>query len=119
MKITQNDMKVANFFVKVGGNPELTKELITLKDPDKIITFAHHQGFDFTVNELKEGVGKLEELETRQGTEELTDEQLDNVAGGESYVLWYLWEGTKEGAKAVAHSVGDALVSAGEALKRV
>jgi predicted ribosomally synthesized peptide with nif11-like leader len=119
MTITQPNRNVLDFFVQVGNEKELSKELSTIKEPGKIIAFAHRQGFDFTLEELKEGVTRIEAVESRQGSGELSDEQLDNVAGGfEGELYWWL-DGAKEAAKDLVHTVGDALVSAGEALKRV
>ena len=116
---TQPNRKVLDFFVKVGDDKELSKELSTIKEPAKIIDFAHRQGFDFTLEELKEGVARIEAVESRQGSGELSEEQLDNVSGGfEGELYWWL-DAAKEVAKDTVHSVGDALVSAGEALKRV
>lgn len=60
------------FIEKVKNDEDFKKKLGTLKDAKERLQFAKAAGFDFT----KEELAKVKEEEG------LTDEELDNVAGG-------------------------------------
>lgn len=60
------------FIEKVKNDEDFKKKLGELKDAEERLEFARAEGFDFTKEELAEA----------KEEEGLTDEELDNVAGG-------------------------------------
>lgn len=63
----------------IRNNPEILKELKAVgADIEKIVQFANDKGFNFTVEDLKKH-------QPENG--ELSDTDLDNVAGGEIGVV--------------------------------
>lgn len=60
------------FIEKVKNEEDFKKKLGALKDAEERFEFARAEGFDFTKEELAE-------VKEEEG---LTDEELDNVAGG-------------------------------------
>ena len=71
---------IEKFIADVKENKELQTELKEIgSDVDKITKFAHSKGYDFTSNDLKSFA------DTKKG--ELSEEQLDKVAGGGSFMM--------------------------------
>ncbi len=115
MTTTQPNQKVIDFFIKVTDNKALSKELETIEEPENIIVFAHRQGYDFTIEELKTEVAKVEEVLARQKPGELSDEDLDGVVGGATDYL----ATAEDYIMDAVHAVGKALVKAGKAIQRL
>ena len=68
----------AEFWTKVDNDAAFQEDLfnsIKMADGDEIVEFAKQHGFDFTVEDLRE-------LSEASDKEELSDDDLENVAGG-------------------------------------
>ena len=72
---------VLDFFAQALQNPELIAKLKSLVDPKEIIAIAESQGYIFTEAELLE-VQKQKLEQSLQLTDELSEGQLETVAGG-------------------------------------
>jgi len=73
---------VKKFLDKLQEDPSIEKGLAAAQAA-AIVDYAARYGFDFTVEELAEITQKLLDAgETRQADTELTDDELENVAGG-------------------------------------
>jgi len=72
---------VAQFLEAVKANPELQTKLKESKTVDTIIAQAASAGYNFTASDL-EAYGKA-----RAANSELSEDQLENVAGG---ITWSL-----------------------------
>jgi predicted ribosomally synthesized peptide with nif11-like leader len=66
---------------KIDGNEELIKKLFSQETPEDAQTVLKEYGFDFTTDEIKE-VGKLLSQLMENKGQELSDDELENVAGG-------------------------------------
>lgn len=64
------------FVEKVSSDEDFKNKLSALKDAEARVKFVEAEGFDFTTKELAQ-------VKEEQG---LTDEELDNVAGGCGHV---------------------------------
>ena len=72
---------VADFILKANDDPEFDAEFEGKTADERIasvVAAGHEQGFEFTAVECREFLETAREL----GTEELTEEQLEHVAGG-------------------------------------
>lgn len=84
---------VQEFLTKVGEDEALQKELATALDAENdrqaVTELAESKGYDFTPEELWAEVQKrqVEAEEKQEGDGELSDEELEAVAGGEVLVL--------------------------------
>ncbi|MBE7385634.1 MAG: Nif11-like leader peptide family natural product precursor [Leptolyngbya sp. SIO1E4] len=82
---------VQDFLTKVGEDQELqgemAKALEAENDREAVTALAQAKGYEFTSEELwAEVQARQAELEQRQAAGELTDEELEAVAGGEIVV---------------------------------
>lgn len=85
---------VADFFQKIAEDPtlqtSLAKALEADNDREAVTQLANDSGFEFTADELWEEVQKRQnEFESRQTSGELSDEELEAVAGGASPALTF------------------------------
>jgi predicted ribosomally synthesized peptide with nif11-like leader len=67
------------FFEKVKNDQELQKRLSEAKDNESKLEIARQEGFEFDLEEAKKA---------RETNEELSDEEMESVAGGRLYLLW-------------------------------
>jgi predicted ribosomally synthesized peptide with nif11-like leader len=73
--------KLEQLMKKLDGNNELIKKLFAQETPEGAQAVLKENGFDFTTDEIKH-VGKLI-IQAQENTgEELSDDALENVAGG-------------------------------------
>jgi len=79
--------KVEKLFAKVKDDEELFEKLFATESAEEVKELAAEVGIELTVEEVK-GAGKLilNELEDVDGDGELSEDDLDNVAGGFSTV---------------------------------
>ena len=78
---------VSEFLQKVSNHEELQRELIEVmefneNDQLTVTELAAKYGFDFTPNEL------LQQVEELQDNQQLDDEELEYVVGGNSLRAW-------------------------------
>ena len=64
------------------SDPENQKKLKAMTSVDEVIAFYEENGFSFTEEQKKEIREKSEELAARSTDGELTEEELESVAGG-------------------------------------
>ena len=64
------------------ADPENQKKISAMTSVDEVIAFYEENGFSFTEEQKKEIREKSEELAARSTDDELTEEELENVAGG-------------------------------------
>ena len=75
--------KIEKLFEEVNENQELAKRLFESESAKEVKELAAEVGIELTVEEVKEA-GKLivDKLEGANGDGELSEDDLDNVAGG-------------------------------------
>ncbi|MBE7383666.1 MAG: Nif11-like leader peptide family RiPP precursor [Leptolyngbya sp. SIO1E4] len=78
---------VQDFLTKVGEDQalqgEMAKALDTDNDREAVTALAKANGYEFTTEELWQEIqARQAELERRQAARELTEEELEAVAGG-------------------------------------
>ncbi len=89
---------VAEFLTKVTESEDLMKEVIQVLDAEDdrtaVASLAAQKGFDFTPDELWAEVYRRQaEFSRRHDLGELTDEELEAIAGGEMLVATALTVG--------------------------
>ncbi|MFQ3612702.1 MAG: Nif11-like leader peptide family natural product precursor [Cyanobacteriota bacterium] len=89
---------VTDFLTKVTENEDLMKEVIQVLDAEDdreaVASLAAQKGFEFTPEELWAEVYRRQaEFSRRQDLGELTDEELEAIAGGEMLVATALTVG--------------------------
>lgn len=84
------------FVQKIGEDESFKARFEAAKSPEEVILIASQAGFDFSMEELKAVVGKI------QG--ELSDEKLEAVAGGGFFTD--VASAVGSGAGAIAGSIG-------------
>lgn len=89
---------VTEFLAKVTENEDLMKEVIQVLDAEDdreaVASLAAQKGFEFTSEELWAEVYRRQaEFSRRQDLGELTDEELEAIAGGEMLVATALTVG--------------------------
>jgi predicted ribosomally synthesized peptide with nif11-like leader len=81
---TQGARGVREFIEAVNNSPELTKKVRTAldgsSDPGPFVALAKTAGFEFTADEAREHFQKLFSISRKPA--ELSDEELERVAGG-------------------------------------
>jgi predicted ribosomally synthesized peptide with nif11-like leader len=88
-----SEKAAAEFVAMAAANPAITEKVRSegesLSDErfNQVIKVAAEEGFEFTVEELRSVMSTAEE--SQEG--ELTDEQLETVAGG--MATWQVWLG--------------------------
>jgi len=92
---------VKNFWQQVSENEELAGKFQEAKSHDELIALASEIGLDISAEELQAAQDKLMALAGEDGGVELTDEQLEAVAGGAAF-------GASAVAAASAHFVAHA-----------
>lgn len=108
---------VQDFLSKVSDDQALQEELAKAmgaeNDREAVTALAHAKGFDFTSDELWQEIqARQSEAQERQAAGELTDEELEAVAGGEFLVS------TAVGASIVA-TAGLASVGVGIGISKI
>jgi len=71
---------VKGFFEFVGADAK-RKETVESMTPEELLQYAHENGFQVTLEELKQGVETVTSS-LPQDTRELSEEDLDQAAGG-------------------------------------
>jgi predicted ribosomally synthesized peptide with nif11-like leader len=82
-----SDTKVEEFLKKVEEDQalqsELAKALESENDREAVTALANSKGYDFSSEELWAGIQKRQaEFEQKEGAGELSEEELEAVAGG-------------------------------------
>ncbi|MEH1770624.1 Nif11-like leader peptide family natural product precursor [Nostoc sp.] len=65
------------------SNPTLLKELHSAQGPETVLTIAAERGFEFSESEL---LSVMQEKQLSFASEDLSDEQLEAIAGGKGNV---------------------------------
>jgi predicted ribosomally synthesized peptide with nif11-like leader len=73
---------VVDFFQTLEKNPTLSQRLTAIEDPAEVVKIAKSElGYDFTTEELNSAVAAINK--SQDGSQgELSEEQLESVAGG-------------------------------------
>lgn len=107
---------VQDFLAQVGQDPslqtELTQALEADNDREAVTALAQSKGFDFTPEELWAEVQKRQadfQSNPQAGDMELSDEELESVAGGELALIAVLGAaaGIASAGFAISRSIGD------------
>ena len=67
------------FVEKVKGDTSLQEKLKAASDADAVVSIAKEEGFSISIDDIK---AQLLELSDEAGDVELSDEELEGVAGG-------------------------------------
>ena len=67
------------FLEKVKGDTSLQEKLKAASDADAVVSIAKEEGFSISIDDIK---AQLLELSDEAGDVELSDEELEGVAGG-------------------------------------
>ena len=67
------------FVEKVKGDTSLQEKLTAASDADAVVSIAKEEGFSISIDDIK---AQLLELSDEAGDVELSDEELEGVAGG-------------------------------------
>ena len=67
------------FLEKVKGDTSLQEKLKAASDADAVVSVAKEEGFSISIDDIK---AQLLELSDEAGDVELSDEELEGVAGG-------------------------------------
>ena len=67
------------FLEKVKGDTSLQEKLKAASDADAVVSIAKEEGFSISIDDIK---AQLLELSDEAGDAELSDEELEGVAGG-------------------------------------
>ena len=67
------------FLEKVKGDTSLQENLKAASDADAVVSIAKEEGFSISIDDIK---AQLLELSDEAGDVELSDEELEGVAGG-------------------------------------
>ncbi len=71
------------FVQTIGQDEALTKRFSAISDPAEVAKIAESElGYNFTPEELKDVFAKIKEFEVSNENGELSDAQLETVAGG-------------------------------------
>ena len=104
---------VEKFFQKVSEDQALQTGLVTALEADNdreaVTQLANSSGFSFTADELWAEVQKRQsEFETRQSSGELSDEELETVAGGLTPAITFMVTLGVTAATTVGLTIGSA-----------
>lgn len=96
---------VSEFLEKVGGDQALQADLVKAmqapNDREAVTQLANDKGFEFTSEELwAEVQQRQQEFESRQTAGELSDEELEAVAGGATPTFIFVTIGISVGSAA-------------------
>jgi predicted ribosomally synthesized peptide with nif11-like leader len=102
---------VQEFLAKVSDDQSLQEELATAMDAENdresVTALAQSKGFDFTSDELAEEIqNRQAAAQARQENGELTEDELEAVAGGEFVVATLAVAGVALTAAGVGYAIG-------------
>lgn len=105
---------VQEFLAKVSDDQSLQEELATAMDAENdresVTALAQSKGFDFTSDELAEEIqNRQAAAQARQENGELTEDELEAVAGGEFVVATLAVAGVALTAAGVGYAIGGGL----------
>ena len=73
--------RYVQFVTMVATNPELSRQLDAVNDSEDVVKLAAANGYAFTADEIKSAAHESR-VQMEQGSDELSEEDLDAVAGG-------------------------------------
>ena len=83
--------KIKNMLEKIGADEEFRGKLEQSKSPEEALQVVQEAGFDFEMEEFKSLMQQALLYSKKESGQELTDEELAMVAGGEMIDETYLW----------------------------
>ncbi len=76
------EQKLAQLYTKLEADKSLGEKLFSLETPEEVQGLLKEQGIEFTLDEINEIKEALAKSIAKAGSGELSDEDLENVAGG-------------------------------------
>lgn len=77
-----NENAIKAFFDKIAENTDFATKITQTVDPEQVIAIADGNGIELTIEDVMASKDILNELFDRQNNGELSEEELENVAGG-------------------------------------
>lgn len=67
---------------KIEANPTIAEKMVMLETPEEVQAFLEDQGISFSLDEISKLKETLVKVMALEESDELTDEALEDVAGG-------------------------------------
>ena len=76
------EQKLAQLYTKLEADKSLGEKLFSLETPEEVQSLLKEQGIEFNLDEINVIKEELAKFIAKAGSGELSDEDLENVAGG-------------------------------------